>query len=95
MKLPKLPDDEMQQQPSDKLQEVLLNRVIKLRKLSKEMKDSVQVQKAQEALEVAKQPFKKARLKWLAEVEAIERELRSRDIKFNIKWDDIYEELEL
>lgn len=92
MRLVKLPDNSMQKQGTDTLEKVLLDRVIKLRKLSKEMKDNVHVQKAEDMLTRAKAPFKKARATWLAEVEAIEIELRSRNIKFNINFDDIFTE---
>jgi hypothetical protein len=92
MKLPKLADDTLRSRDTEELREFLLTRVIKLRKLNKQMNEDPQVQKAQDALEMAKQPFKKTRSKWKAEVEAVELELKSRDIKFNIKWDDIFEE---
>lgn len=52
------------------------------------------VQKAIDALDLAKAPFKKARQKWQAEIDAIELELKSRDIKFSIKYDDIYDEFD-
>lgn len=92
MRLVKLPNNSLQSQTSDMLEKVLLDRVVKLRKLNKEMNNNAQVQRAQDALEKAKLPFKKARALWLAEVEALEIELRSRNIKFNICFDDIFED---
>jgi hypothetical protein len=91
VRLVKLPDNSLQAQTSDILEKTLLDRVIKLRKLNKEMNTNAQVQRAQDMLEKAKLPFKKARAIWLAEVEALEIELRSRNIKFNICFDDIFE----
>lgn len=91
MKLPALLEGEEKSKNTAELQEILLNRIIKLRKLQKEMKDNVHIQKAQDALEAAKLPFKKVRSKWISEVEAIERELKSRDISYNVHWDEIYE----
>ena len=87
-----LPEDLIKEKDTETLQKVLLDRVVKLRKLSKEMRDSPQVQKAQDALEMAKHPFKKVRAKWMSEIEVIELELKTRNIKYNINWDDIYEE---
>lgn len=92
MKIERLPDDTISSKSSDELQKFLLDRVVKLRKLNKEMAQDPKVQKAQDALIAAKLPFKKAKSKWIAEIEVVELELKSRDIKFNIKWDDIYED---
>jgi hypothetical protein len=92
MRLVKLPENNVQKQQTDILEKTLLDRVIKLRKLNKEMKDNVHVQRAEDMLVRAKAPFKKARAIWLSEVEAIELELRSRNIKFNINFDDIFTE---
>lgn len=66
MKLPKLPEDPIRSKTSEELQQFLLSRVIKLRKLNKQMNDDPHVQKAQDALAAAKQPFKKVRSRWLA-----------------------------
>lgn len=92
MKLISLPEDSMKTKTIEELEHALLMRVVKLRKLNKEMNTSAQVQKAQDALLLAKSPYKKAKAKWISEVEALEIELKSRDIKLDIKWDDIYEE---
>lgn len=91
MKLPKIPEDPIRIKSTDELREFLLQRVIKLRKLNKQMLEDGKVQKALDALDIAKQPYKKTRARWLAEVEAVELELKSRDIKFSIKWDDVHE----
>lgn len=92
MKLISLPDDNMKTKTVEELEHALLLRVIKLRKINKEMNTSAQVQKAQDALLLAKSPYKKAKAKWITEVEALEIELKSRDVKFIIGWDDIYED---
>lgn len=94
MKLVKLPNNSVQAQSTELLEKTLLDRVIKLRKLHKETKNDVHVQRAEDALIRAKAPFKKARAIWISEVEAIEIELRSRNIKFSINFDDIYTEEE-
>jgi len=90
MRMISMVDDQIKSKDSDTLQKFLLDRVLKLRKLSKEMNENAQVQKAQDSLEMAKAPFKKARAKWVAEMEAVELELKSRQIKFNINWDDVF-----
>lgn len=94
MRLVKLPDNNIQSQNTETLERVLLDRVVKLRKINKEMKENVHVQKAEDALARAKAPFKRARAQWLSEVEAIEVELRSRNIKFSICIDDIFQDEE-
>lgn len=94
MKIFSLPDDEIKSKDSDTLQKFLLDRVIKMRKLNREMKNDVTVQKAEDALNIAKAPYKKIRSKWAGEIEAVELELKSRNIKFNIQWDDIFSDNE-
>lgn len=95
MKIQKLIDDPLSNLGTDELQKTLLDRVVKIRKLQKEMNEDAEVQKAQDALEIAKLPFKKVRARWSSEIEAIELELKSRNVKYNIKWDDIHGEKEI
>ncbi len=92
MKLQPMPSDPVKAQETPTLERVLLDRVLKIRKITKEMKNDPHINKAEDALMLAKLPFKKAKSKWKAEIEAIELELKSRGVKFDIKWDDIYEE---
>ncbi len=92
MKIFNIPDDDMKGCSTIDLERILLEKVVKLRKLNKETSEDPRVQKAKDALELAKLPFKKTRLKWVAEIEVLELELKSRNVKFNIKWDDIHSE---
>lgn len=91
MKLIPLLDEKLSTLSTDVLQHQLLQRAIKVRKLNKECNENAIVQKAYDALNAAKAPFKKAKSKWLAEIEAIELELKSRNIKYNVVYDDIFE----
>ena len=93
MKMMNIINNNLRTIDSEELQDILLMRVIKLRKLDKEMNEDPRVQKAHDALELARAPYKKTRSKWKSEIDAIELELKSRNIKFNISTDDIYEEI--
>jgi hypothetical protein len=90
MKLPTIPTNEVSLQTTEVLEKVLLDRVLKLRKLQKEMKEDAKIQRAEDVLIAAKIPYKIAKTKWVSEIGAIELELKTRNIKFSINWDDIY-----
>lgn len=94
MKILPLASDDLVRDTSEALQNLLLDRTVKIRKLNKEMNDDPRVQRCKDNLDIVKAPYKKIRSKWLSEIEAIELELRSRNIKFNISVSEIYEEEE-
>lgn len=82
-------DNEYSNYDNEQLQQILLTKVVKIRKLNKEMKDNVAVQKAEDMLAAAKAPYKRTGSRWRNEIETIELELKKRNIKFSIKQDDI------
>lgn len=92
MKMIALLEDKLSDQSSEYLQQLLLDRAMKVKKVNKEMNENIHVQRAQDALDLAKSPFKKIKLRWTSEIESIELELRSRNIKFNISIDDVFPE---
>lgn len=92
MKMLPILNNELKHQETAYLQQLLLDRAMKVKKISKELKENVHYQKAQDALEQARAPFKKMQTKWTSEILAIELELKARNIKFNITYNDIFEE---
>lgn len=92
MKMVPLASENMQEQTSETLQTLLLNLVMKVKKINKEMNDNIHVQRAQDTLDLARSPFKRVKARWSSEIEAIELELKSRNIKFTIcTGDEIYD----